>query len=300
MAGGLVVLLGNCAATGLWETSQSFEAFFTTGRWGIFSLTGFLMFLGFAGSVIWFRRKVKALVRPYTRRLSKKDPPERRRHLVLFLSTLKDYEAQDGCPPALSLSGTMEEDLKIIELYKTRERKPGESANWWTYEMPFRAIYHHVRKSSLPDAESGLQTVTLICSPQSILQLPLFIERFQPYAREKGFTFHLFIKENGTGRLTDPPFSPREENGWRFEDFDELSEALYFLLLDFKARRLPESQVMIDFTGGQSVTSAVAVAMTFNREVKAQYVQTNSPWHPKSYDIEYAFTDTGGLGRIWS
>ena len=55
----------------------------------------------------------------------------------------------------------------------------------------------------------------------------------------------------------------------------------------------------IKFTSRRVPPAPFAVAMTF-WEVEANMYKTNSPWHPKSYDIEYAFTDTGGLGRIWS
>jgi len=53
---------------------------------------------------------------------------------------------------------------------------------------------------------------------------------------------------------------------------------------------------MIDFTSGQKPTSIVAATLTFNRKIKAQYVQTNDPWRVLSYDVVYATTDTTGLG----
>ncbi len=53
---------------------------------------------------------------------------------------------------------------------------------------------------------------------------------------------------------------------------------------------------MIDFTGGQKVTSVVAASLTFNRRIKAQYVQTNPPWQVVSYDVIHGFANPGGLG----
>jgi hypothetical protein len=53
---------------------------------------------------------------------------------------------------------------------------------------------------------------------------------------------------------------------------------------------------MIDFTGGQKVTSVVAAAVACNRTLTAQYVQTNHPYHVISYDIQMASLETGGLG----
>jgi hypothetical protein len=41
-----------------------------------------------------------------------------------------------------------------------------------------------------------------------------------------------------------------------------------------------EDDIVIDFTGGQKPTSVAAVAITFNRKVRAQYVDTNHPDQP--------------------
>ena len=84
--------------------------------------------------------------------------------------------------------------------------------------------------------------------------------------------------------------------GFNFEHFDELSDALAYLLRKFRRGKFTDSDIMIDFTGGQKVTSVVAAAITFNRSIKAQYVQTNDPWKAISYDILLASPDTGGLG----
>ncbi len=57
------------------------------------------------------------------------------------------------------------------------------------------------------------------------------------------------------------------------------------LLRAFKRRRVSDDRIMIDFTGGQKVTSVVAASVTFNRTIKAQYIQTNTPHEVISYDI---------------
>ena len=64
-----------------------------------------------------------------------------------------------------------------------------------------------------------------------------------------------------------------------------------------KMRRkgIPESEIMVDFTGGQKPSSVVAAAVTFNRRVKAQYVQTNRPWNVVSYDLILGTSDTPGM-----
>jgi hypothetical protein len=56
-----------------------------------------------------------------------------------------------------------------------------------------------------------------------------------------------------------------------------------------------EKEVVVDFTGGQKVTSGAALLLTFNREIKAQYIQTNAPWEPLWFDIVLGFRPTGGM-----
>jgi hypothetical protein len=51
--------------------------------------------------------------------------------------------------------------------------------------------------------------------------------------------------------------------------------------------KFQEDEIMIDFTGGQKVTSVVAAYISANSKVKAQYVQTNDPWQVKSYHMKY-------------
>lgn len=96
--------------------------------------------------------------------------------------------------------------------------------------------------------------------------------------------------------LEDCPKAPMLEGGWDFERFDDLSRAVLHLLRVFKRQRVRDDQIMIDFTGGQKVTSVVAASVTFNRTIKAQYVQTNEPYAVISYDILMESLETGGLG----
>ncbi|MBZ0108767.1 MAG: hypothetical protein K8F52_08850 [Candidatus Scalindua rubra] len=53
---------------------------------------------------------------------------------------------------------------------------------------------------------------------------------------------------------------------------------------------------MIDITSGQKPTSIVGASMTFNREIKAQYVSTNQPWDVLSYDVLLTSSETRDFG----
>ena len=52
-----------------------------------------------------------------------------------------------------------------------------------------------------------------------------------------------------------------------------------------KDQGVPERSIMVDFTGGQKVTSVAAVATTFDLDVSAQYVQTGGKKDVYSYDM---------------
>ncbi|MEW6296014.1 MAG: hypothetical protein AB1467_07070 [Candidatus Diapherotrites archaeon] len=293
--GGLVILTGNCAANSLWETLQALITLIFEGKWGSISLTGILALFLFLISACILYKKVKERTRLHTRKLYKEDPAELREHLVLFISEPKDYEQPSGIPPGLVLSGKIEKDLKAIEDHK----KVGPR---WTWEMPFRALMHHLGKSPYLAQESKLKTVTLLFSQQSILFRDKFLECFCPYAHESDFSFNVLLKQKGKPELFQSLFSssPDSRHGWDFEHFDELSEALWYLLKKFDEQQVPENEIMLDFTGGQKPSSAVAVAMTFNSKIKAQYIQTNPPMRAISYDLFYGITDTGGFGKIWA
>jgi hypothetical protein len=84
--------------------------------------------------------------------------------------------------------------------------------------------------------------------------------------------------------------------GWNFEAFDDLSRALLEVIEFLRRQGASERDIMVDFTGGQKVTSVVAAAVTFNRPTKTQYVQTNRPYRVISYDVLLGTSDTGGLG----
>lgn len=104
---------------------------------------------------------------------------------------------------------------------------------------------------------------------------------------------HLLRYICDTVKLVSGVASVVSDGGWDFERFDDLSKAILELFKIFRRQRVPDEQVMIDFTGGQKVTSVVAAAVTFNRRSKAQYVQTNKPWNVVSYDVMMASSDTG-------
>ena len=83
--------------------------------------------------------------------------------------------------------------------------------------------------------------------------------------------------------------------GLDFESFDKLTEAFVYLL-KLKRFKNAEENIMIDITGGQKPTSIVGAAITFNKKIKAQYIQTSGENRALSYDVILASSHTGGFG----
>lgn len=274
----LAVLSANLAANGIYESIQILaDGKPVRPSPSIMSYVAFFIIM-----VFLFYRQRNALFLPHTRYLSN-EIAEKRKHLVLFLSSVpNELEAMDGIPGKMELKfEDLEQDIRIIEKHK-------ESNIKWSWEMPLRAINHH---------RDFLDTVTLICSKQSIVQSQLFVNICNRYGSLKNKTFFIVIqKSNRPDVIVYQGEEIDSSQGWDFESFDQLSSALWKLLKEFKRRNYLETEIMIDFTGGQKVTSVVAAAITFNRKIKAQYVQTNYPWKVLSYEVVFASTDTGSLG----
>lgn len=246
-----------------------------------------LFIICFIGSVFYLFRKRNSLFRPRTQFLAR-EKVKPRKHLVLFLSILNPRVAYDvrGIPEGLTLDlKNLDADLENMVYWKSN--KP-----YWPWEMPFRAIREHL-------GQDTPETVTVICSNESIQQAWKFLwicRQYPEFHKIKRY-FCLVCRDAGA-ELLEPTSARDFEDctGWDFESFDDLSRALAGMLKKFKAWKIREEDLMIDFTGGQKVTSVVAAAMTFNRKIKAQYVQTNPDFKVFSYDVILAPSDPGGLG----
>jgi len=256
----LVALSTGWASSALMNTM---DVWFS-GRLGTFSPTRciyILLFWVFA-ILLYFQRGT--FFRPRTRQL-RNEVPEKRKHLILFLSnpnTGGNEFNKVAMPDGLTLSSDLDADIKRMEDLK-RKKPPSR----WTWEMPLRGIRHHIGK---------LKSVTIICSKESIAQATGFVQICKGYDSLKDVNLFILAKDP-IELITPPSEALYPARGWDFENFDELSDAIWTLLqrLMKKTYGFKEQEIMIDFTGGQKVTSVVAASMTFNRKIKGQYVQTN-------------------------
>lgn len=235
----------------------------------------------FSSAVVWVYREREKFGKPRTRYLKPDDPPEQREHLILFLSHIVQHPGR-GVPDWVTLTGNLQKDLEDIVVAK--QGKPN-----WPWEMSLRSIAHHLGR---------LRSVTVVCSDASLLQAHWFADLLGRYEAIRSLSMRVLVKHRGSPQLRDlaGEGSVADCDGWNFEAFDDLSAAMAFLLPALRKEGVRDEQVMVDFTGGQKPTSVLAAAMTFDRAIKAQYVQTNPPYRVIGYDFVYGSRDAEGLG----
>lgn len=280
VAGVLVVLSSAWFADSLRDLFEDIRKGMNISGW-IFGLFYFIVLIG---AIIWLYKTRKMLFQPRTRHLEEHTKPEKRQYLILFLSNLFEGKGDvEGIPEWLNLTDDIENDVQVME--KIKVENPRQQ---WRWEMPLRAIKHHT---------GTLKQVVLVCSDESIKQAHWFYQVVRRYLEFHDIEVMVLLNDaSGAVRLTPCTDQQRRTGGWDFEQFNSLATAIRELFKLFHKLNIPEKQVMIDFTGGPKVSSVVAVAVTFNRDASAQYVQTNNPWEVKGYDVEYGSADTGGVG----
>lgn len=239
-------------------------------------------------ALLWLYHLRKLWTRPRTRLRQMENPPASP-HLILFLSTLSpdSQQCDQGIPKEVELTGDLSKDLETLEKLK-RQSPPVR----WSWEMPLRALHHHA---------SELQSVTFLCSEKSLVQLHWFVRILREiYSSELGQLDCRALLKRDSDPLTEVPTQgwnaeQCESWGWDFESFDELSRGMVRLLEHLHEEGTADREIVVDFTGGNKVTSVVAASVTFNREVTSEYVQTNPPWQVISYDL---VLDSGEEKRI--
>jgi hypothetical protein len=276
----LVVLSSNWASNSLWETFQVWSS-----ELGIFSLSKTLSILFFSGCVVLLYLQRNRFFRPRTRYLKDKINPLPHKHLVFFLSTLNPNNSyNNGVPDGLPLTNDLEKDLEEMLRLKKAPTKIV-----WNWEMPLRALWYHAKKDVL-------ETATIICSKESKDEVSDFLNICKGYDKLKKVEYYLLLHQKWPELLPARNGIPKSSTGWDFESFDEQSEALIYFLETFINKEHREEDIIIDFTSGQKVTSVVAAVCTFNRKIKAQYVQTGGNCDVISYDVLFVPSDTGGFG----
>ncbi len=260
---------------------EGFEWFFHKNGWPILYLG--LFYISFFICMVYLLIKLKGILFPLPRtRYLHKDKAGEREHLVLFLSKLNQrLNETKGIPEGLQLSEDIDEDILSIKALE------GKIAPW-PWEMSLRAIRHHFKK---------LKTLTLICSPESVLQLEDFLNICKRYQYPRLGNIYSLACENEKISLVDL-WQVNDINsvyGFDFESFDHMVLAMDSLTSIFNKKKYPEHEIMVDVTGGQKPNSIVGATMTFNRKLQAQYISTNDLDKVLAYDIILDGPDTGEL-----
>ncbi len=282
-AAAIAVVFSSLTATSIWEIVD----IWLLKKPGTVSYSGGVFICLFILSVRWSYKQRNNFFPPKARRLVDEDTVKRK-HLILFLSWIraKWAEEEKGVPPWLKLKhDSLDKDIKRIKKLKLEDDKKR-----WPWEMPLRGIRHHLGR---------LESITIICSKESIGQLKFFLEICDEYDELKGVKFYSLARnDNNKDQLFEirPDYDIHAYKGYAFEGFDQVVYAMRILLAEFGGKGHPHDEIMIDITSGQKPTSVVAAVMTVNLDIKAQYVQTNAPWKVVSYDIKIASADTGKLG----
>lgn len=233
----------------------------------------------------------KKQMRPHTRYLEKKNMPLKK-HLILFLSNIPTELEKCKCK---GIPNKIFDGLEFLDLKKDIKtiQQIRESDNVkWSWEMPLRAIAHHLGK---------LETVTCVCSKKYFYQSVLFFDICRNYKDQLGKVKIFFLAENCEREaieLLDYDNKPQllDYRGWDFESFDQLTKALTIFIKQLLQKSAKD--MVIDITGGQKPTSAAAIAVTFNQRIQAQYVQTddeNGVHRIISYDVVYESPEAGKL-----
>ena len=156
--------------------------------------------------------------------------------------------------------------------------------------MIVRGMIHHVPR---------LRRAIVLCSVESMTQVHLLGNLLRRYPEFRELRLEVLLKRAHGIDLIEIPTTESTHGGWHFENFDDLSDAMLWLLRRLKDEGVEEDEIMIDFTGGFKVTSVVAASVTFNRKLKAQCVPTTADVHgghePIGYDCLLESSETPGL-----
>ena len=222
-------------------------------------LFGYL--IAFVLVAFWARHLVRGqLLVVHSRYLNQEALPDEgagARHLVLLLSNADEkYRDSGWLPGDMTWSDSISADVDELKRRGIR----------WNWEMPLRGIRPH---------QDTLETITLICSKESMPQAAAFAAHVRTYPHLTNLPVRVWCERAEKRTLVDPS-DISGCRGFSFNDVDELSSGMVDLLkyLRFEQHAKPR-EIMIDYTGGQKPASVVAAAVTLRGELRAQYVDTN-------------------------
>jgi len=273
-AAGAGIMSGHWTAETWWHWSQDSWFEHPSPIWGFGFTIAFV-----TCSIFLFRWR--GVVFHARTRIPHWQEPAKREVLFWFLSTLNPEiisKNPSGIPSGFEPTWNLAEDTKSLKAMQVRPQ--------WNWEMALHSINHHLPK---------LRVLLLIVSPESAREARLLVSFLRKYHELDSLRIYLLARqENGSPKIAVIQNDDTEipsAFGWDFEHFVELTNAIKTALNKNQwptgedQKRIRDRNIMIDFTGGQKVTSVVAAIMTFNRPVGTQYVSTRSR-RIFGYDLE--------------
>ncbi len=263
------------------------EAMYHTGPWQ-FDWFRFIFMALFVLIVVWFLRKFK----PRFGVEQHKGEAPKRKVLVLFMSLDRDqsrlddnelgqyfampkWRANERLPNYLhQWIGALHHGEKLARIYLIGSRDVG--LNKRPEDLHYSAGEFCIQRSKILLQYSHVKN-QLIKSPE----VDLFC-----IEGESGEQFEVKFQATCLDRNDSRHREIENALGVDFENVNEIEGALDAVITHAKKDgKFSDADIVIDITGGQKPTSAVATIFTFGREIIVQYVQTNHPFKVVAYNI---------------
>jgi hypothetical protein len=243
----------------------------------------FALCLSLAGALACLAYLQRNVLNHPRTRLREIHQPPKRQHLTLFVSNLAPgtYDQTTGFPLGFQPSFKLSDDLCALLVIKD------QGGPRWPWEMILRGVVHHVPR---------LQAVSVLCSTVSISQVHLLGHVLSQYQEFRDVKFQVMLRRDSGIDLVELPSTAFTRGGWEFEEFDDLCNGLLELFRLLEERGVRNREITVDLTGGYKVTSVVAAAVTFNRDVMAQYVQTERKTNHQAIGYDWVIEDPQSAG----
>jgi hypothetical protein len=176
-------------------------------------------------------------------------------------------QATHGGVPAEFAIDASSLEKAIDELTNLEAPPAGSQGLRWNWTPLLRALKPHLQRQP-PE----LSFIILIASRQSTAQL-----------NDAKAVLRHFLDRHGLSGTTLLHVVNQD-----FEKVEDVSSVmLHAVVRLLREQGIAPSQIAIDLTGGQKLTSVAAAISTLNHQSVLQYVQTNPPYEVDLYDLRF-------------
>ena len=200
-------------------------------------------------------------------------------YLVVFVSRQQLIRTPADIPESgpMAIPGVTGVMLQRDDLLADAEIIDKTQKQQWSWEMVLRAIAPHLpllRRIYLVGSKDSQCKDALL--PGTFAQREMLRRFLAPYLVAAGKA----ATSSGAANMIVPWEEPVD-----FESFEDVHDTLESIRNRLTEEMSEEAELCVDITGGQKPTSAAAGLFTVNKDVVIQYVQTNRPKTPQTYDV---------------